>query len=171
MLNSTPQDLIRNAVTNWTAAIELLGRPQPRVQREENGMKVIIVDDSAIIRERLVSLLAGLSEVEICGQADNISSALYLIRQLRPDVLILDIQMPGGSGLELLQQLLPEPASPIVMVLTDSPYPQYRKRCQEAGAHYFFDKATEFIQLAETLYELLARFPFARKETVQLNFT
>jgi DNA-binding NarL/FixJ family response regulator len=128
------------------------------VQVEETAMKVFIADDSSIIRERLVSLLAGIPEIEIVGQAHNTRLANNLIRQSQPDVLILDIQMPGGSGIELLQQVKKKTPSPLVMMMTGNAFPQYRRRCLQAGADYFFDKTTEFEQIRETLCGLIPRF-------------
>lgn len=128
-----------------------------------NEMKVIIADDSSIIRERLVILLAGIPGIEVVGLADNIQSAATLIKQSNPDVLLLDIQMPGGSGIQLLQQLKEESPAPLVMMITANAFPQYRKRCLEAGADYFFDKSSDFKQIRETLLNLLPRFASNRK--------
>lgn len=129
-----------------------------RVQDEETAMKVFIADDSAIIRERLVALLSGISNLEIVGHANNTRVAKKLIQELRPEVLILDIQMPGGSGIELLRQLKQETPNLVVMMVTGSSFPQYRKRCLQAGADYFFDKATDFEQIRETLCNLIPQF-------------
>lgn len=126
-------------------------------------MKVLIVDDSAIVLERLVTLLTALPDIEIVGQARNTKEAKRLVPQLRPDVVILDIQMPGGSGIKLLQQLKQEPACPLVLMITGSSFPQYRKKCLAAGADYFFDKSTEFEQLLDTLCNLIPQFAASPK--------
>ena len=121
-------------------------------------MKVFIVDDSAIILERLVTLLTTIPDIEIVGQANNTKEAKRAIQKLRPDVLILDIQMPGGSGIKLLHQLKQETPCPLVLIITGSSFPQYRKKCLAAGADYFFDKSIEFGQLQETLRKLIPQF-------------
>ncbi len=69
------------------------------------NFKALIVDDERLAREELRGLLAEYSEIEILGEADNIESAKELIDKLNPDLLFLDIQMPGGSGFELLDRL------------------------------------------------------------------
>ena len=110
-------------------------------------MKVFIVDDSAILRERLMSLLSELKGIEIVGQAQAPREAINSIRKLSPDAVILDIRMPGGNGINVLQNIKKDKPSPIVIVFTN--YPQYRKKCMDAGANFFFDKSTEFAKLIE----------------------
>src|SRR5580704_14274836 len=68
-------------------------------------MKAIIVDDERIARQELRRLLAAHPEVEIAGEAANGEEALPLIQKLEPDLLFLDIQMPGMSGFDLLDRL------------------------------------------------------------------
>lgn len=121
-------------------------------------MRVFIADDSSIIRERLVTMITAIPDSEVVGQAATINDARPSIHQLRPDVVILDIQMPGGSGIDLLQELKQNATSPLVLMITTNAFPQYRKKCLEAGADYFFDKATEIQLLQETLCQLQSRF-------------
>lgn len=68
-------------------------------------MKAIVVEDSRLAREGLVRMLAAFPDIEVAGQADQPATALTLIQQLRPDLIFLDIHMPGGSGFDLLEQL------------------------------------------------------------------
>ena len=118
-------------------------------------MKVFIVDDSAIVRERLVTMLSELQEVEIIGQAEDSLEATKSILKLKPDAVILDIRMPGGSGIDVLQQIKNHKPAPIVIMLTNYPYPQYRKKCLDAGADFFFDKATEFHEVTAVLEQMI----------------
>ena len=119
-------------------------------------MKVFIVDDSSVLRERVVEMLSDLPEIEIIGQAQNVPDALRAINELNPDVVILDIRIPGGSGLDILQDIKKEKKAPMVIMLTNYPYPQYRKKCLGLGADYFFDKSTEFGKVTE-LFKRLRR--------------
>ena len=119
-------------------------------------MKVFIVDDSAVLRERVVEMLSDVSGIEIIGHAQNVSDALSAIKELNPDVVILDIRIPGGSGLDVLQDIKKEKEAPMVIMLTNYPYPQYRKKCLGLGADYFFDKSTEFDKVTE-LFKRLRR--------------
>ena len=114
-------------------------------------MRILIVDDSPVVRERLAALLAELEGVEVVGQAQDVVGAVAAIRALRPDVVTLDIRMPGGNGIEALAEVKKVQPAPIVIMLTNYPYPQYRKKCLDAGADYFLDKSTEFEQVAQIL--------------------
>ncbi len=118
--------------------------------------RVLVVVDSATIRGRLSDLLTQLETVEVVGQASDALEALELARQLHPNVITLDLHMPGGSGLDLIPRLKELVPSPIVMVLTNYPYAAYRKRATEAGADFFFDKSTEFHQVLVTLRDEMA---------------
>jgi len=118
-------------------------------------MKVFIVDDSALVRERLIAMISEHPEIEITGQAENAQEATNSIRKLKPDVAILDIRMPGGNGIEVLRNIKKNSSAPTVIILTNYPYPQYRKKCMEAGADYFFDKSTEFQKIIEVLKKLI----------------
>lgn len=117
-------------------------------------MKVFIVDDSTLVRERLAALISEIEGMEVVGQAGNAPEALQAIQHFRPDAVILDIRMPGNNGIQVLEAIKEKNVAPVVIVLTAFPYPQYRKKCLEAGAEYFFDKATEFEQVAEVLKKM-----------------
>ena len=79
-------------------------------------MRVLIVDDEPLARRRLVQMLAALPQVEIAGEADGGRQALELVELLRPDVLLLDIEMPVVDGFAVLKALRPGPAPAIVFV-------------------------------------------------------
>jgi DNA-binding NarL/FixJ family response regulator len=119
-------------------------------------IKVFIADDSLIVREHLVTMLDELAGIEIVGQAENVAEAISGIRILQPDVLILDIRMPGGTGIDVLQNIKQDEVAPMVIVLTNYPYPGYRQKCLQAGADFFLDKSTEFDQIPE-LFERFKR--------------
>jgi len=118
-------------------------------------MKVFVVDDSALVRERLIGMLSEIPEIEIAGQAQNAQEAMESIRKLKPDVAIIDIRMPGGNGIDVLKNLKKIKPAPLKIILTNYPYQQYRKKCMDAGADYFFDKSSEFGKVIEVLKKLI----------------
>ena len=120
-------------------------------------LKVVIADDSALVRERLAALVSDIEGVEMVGQASNASDAIDISQRLKPDVVILDIRMPGGNGIQVLEAIKASEAGPVVIMLTAFPYPQYRDKCLKAGADHFFDKATELDSVPEVLKQLQAR--------------
>ena len=79
-------------------------------------MRVLIVDDEPLARRRLVQLLAACPDIEIAGEAESGREALELVQLLRPDVLLLDIEMPGVDGFTVLKALPPASAPAIIFV-------------------------------------------------------
>jgi DNA-binding NarL/FixJ family response regulator len=120
-------------------------------------MKVVIADDSQAVVERLADLLSDIPGVELVGRAGDAPDALHCIQQTNPDLVILDLQMPGGSGLDILRTIRPERPHLCVMICTNYIYPQYREKCLAAGANYFIDKSTEFEKIPAVLRELIKR--------------
>ncbi len=121
-------------------------------------MRVVLVDDSAIVRTRLAVLLSTLEGVDVVGQAPDAATGKVLVRQLRPDVLVLDIGLPDESGIDLLRTVRPENASLVIMMFTLHSNPQTRRACAKAGADCFFDKAEELEGLVEALRKVANAF-------------
>jgi DNA-binding NarL/FixJ family response regulator len=118
------------------------------------NITVFLADDSIVLRERVLEMLRDIPGVEVLGCAENGLHAIDCIRELRPDVVILDIQMPRGTGLDVLKNIRPVNGVPLLIVFTNFSYPQYRKRALESGAQYFFDKTNEFEKLRELFGQL-----------------
>ena len=118
-------------------------------------MRVLIVDDWEVLVQRLRASLREVTGIEVVGHADNAADAARQIRLAKPDVVILDIRMPGGSGIDVLEGLKNDQFQPIVIVLTNHSERQYRKKCLQNGARYFFDKSAEFHKVAEILRSLM----------------
>jgi len=117
-------------------------------------LKVFICDDSAALRERLGTMVWALPGIVVVGQAQDVSGSLDAIHQTRPDVVILDIHMPGGNGIEVLREVKTMNPAPRVIMLTNYAYAQYRKKFAEAGADFFLDKSSEFDKLPEVLEQV-----------------
>jgi len=96
-------------------------------------------------------MLSEIEDVEIVGQTGNPEQAEAEIRRLSPDVVILDIKLPGRNGIEVLREIEKDVPTPLVIMLTNYPDAQYRKQSIEAGADYFLHKATEFERINDIL--------------------
>lgn len=120
-------------------------------------MDVFISDDSPVVRVRLANMIEDIQGINLIGEANNVQDSIRRIEELKPDAVILDIRMPGGSGLDVLKKIKENQNdhTPIIIVLTNYPYPQYRKKCLEAGADYFFDKSNEFHKVVEVFREMV----------------
>jgi len=124
-------------------------------------MRVLIVDDSKVVVERLADLLNEVPGVELVGRANDAPAAIHSIPKTNPDAIILDLQMPGGSGLEVLRSIRVSHPSIWVLVCTNYPYPQYREECISAGANYFLDKSADFEKIPGILRDLIKKTPKA----------
>jgi len=108
------------------------------------ALKVFIVEDSASIRERLTELMGEINGAAVVGFADTPSDAIAGILNTRPDCVVLDYHLLGGTCIDVLHAVHPKAPSVVFLVLTNHANPQYRRLCLEAGANWFFDKSTEF---------------------------
>ena len=115
-------------------------------------MKALIIDDERLARQELKNLLAEYKEIEIIGECANAEEAKEKINLLKPDVLFLDIQMPGKTGLELIEEIsgLPE----VVFVTA---YDEFALRAFEVNALDYLLKPVSKERLSETIKKLLAK--------------
>jgi DNA-binding NarL/FixJ family response regulator len=81
-------------------------------------IRVVLVDDHAVVRRGLAQLLSGAGDLEVVGQAGDGDEALTVVRELRPDVVVMDLQMPGTDGVEATRQIVAEQLGAEVLVLT-----------------------------------------------------
>jgi DNA-binding NarL/FixJ family response regulator len=119
-------------------------------------LRVYLVEDSTLLRARVIESISEKGHVDVIGHADTEDSALEGIRANDPDVVILDIQLRKGNGIRLLQRLssLGLSKRPIVIILTNYDNLEYRRRAEAAGSGYFFDKRSEFHRVNEVLDSL-----------------
>lgn len=120
-------------------------------------MKVFLADDSAVTRQRLAEMVRNLNNgMEVCGEAASAGEAIRGIHQAQPDVVVLDIRMPEGGGLLVLDVIKREQSRTVFIVFTNYPHPHYRQRCMELGAEYFLDKSKDIDELSQILVNLAA---------------
>jgi len=123
------------------------------------SLTVLIADDSQSVSEMLAELVSDPGRIEVVGFADSEDTAIDRVMRLKPDVVILDLQLRSGSGTGVIRAVRssPELHRTKLIVMSNHPSPQIRKRCLELGSDYFFDKAKDFDLLTAALDELLAR--------------
>ena len=130
-------------------------------------MRVLIVDDSKIVCEGLQHMIIHIADIEIVGPAHNALDAIRFVSESKPDVVILDIRLPGLSGIDVLKDIRAKKLPIRVIMLTNYPYPQYRKKCGELGADYFFDKVTEIEEIPKVIEELAKNKPETVKKQLR----
>jgi len=116
-------------------------------------MKVFLVEDSPMLRERVQAILASIPGAETCGHAASAAGAIAAIEAARPDVVVLDIQLEQGSGFEVMRTIRASMPQVKFYVLTNFANDAYRRKAEGLGARGFFDKSTEFERLRQALMQ------------------
>jgi DNA-binding NarL/FixJ family response regulator len=102
--------------------------------------RVLIADDSQLFGDAIELILEADERIEVVGRALDGAQAVTLARELDPDVVLLDVSMPGVGGIEAIEAMLRDDASRRVLVLTGSADPADREKAQEAGAVGYLTK-------------------------------
>lgn len=119
--------------------------------------RILIVDDHALVRSGIRLLVESLDDVEVVAEAGDGLEALELVQVHRPDILLLDLTLPGLNGLELLDRMRELPDMPRVIVLSMHAGPEYVARALNAGARGYLLKDSAFDELAAALEAVGAR--------------
>lgn len=119
-------------------------------------MRAYIVEDSKLIRDRLVLLLEEIDGLEVVVQSGSIKATTENIFRLQPDVLLVDIRLPDGSGLDMLARIQVCGLKTISIVITLEPHPAHLKLAMERGAFFFFDKAKALWKIPVVLEQMIA---------------
>lgn len=112
-------------------------------------MRALVIDDERLARKELIKLLEDFPEIEILGEAANADEAIELINSLNPDLLFLDIQMPGKTGFELLEML-----DSVPKVIFTTAYDEYALKAFEVNALDYLLKPIQLDRLNETITKL-----------------
>lgn len=112
-------------------------------------MKALIIDDERLARKELANMLQQFPEVEILGECANAEEALESIRNLHPDLIFLDIQMPGMNGFEMLQEL-----DEVPKVVFVTAFDEFAIKAFEVNALDYLLKPVEEVRLAETMQKV-----------------
>lgn len=115
---------------------------------------VFIVDDSASIRVRLAEMLGRLAGVKVVGEASCAAEAISGILATRPDSVLLDLNLMGRTGLDVLRAVHPSAPGIAFVVLTNHSEPQYQAASYAAGARYFLDKSRDFERVRDVIAEI-----------------
>ena len=122
-------------------------------------LAVLIADDSPPVAEMLRELITKPGEIEVVGVAESGEAVVEAIRTLKPDVVVLDLQLKTGSGTDVIRAVRREPALAATRILVTSNHtsPQLRAGCLELGAEDYFDKVKELGALTEKLRAIAAQ--------------
>lgn len=107
-------------------------------------ISVLIVDDNKFFAQRMAGMLDEMENVWNIQKAHSYEEAVHLLTMHRYDYMLLDINMPGKSGISLLKTIRLSGYSGSIIMLTNSSEEFYRERCMQLGASYFLDKTSDF---------------------------
>ena len=119
-------------------------------------IKIFIADDHTIVREGLCAMFEKKAEMEVVGEAEDGATAIRLARELRPDVIILDVSMPGMDGIDATRRLLKELPETKIIALSMFAKRAYVTNMLEAGASGYVLKGGAFSELAEAVHTVMA---------------
>lgn len=126
------------------------------LEQKQEALQVMLVEDSHIISDLISENLARIPKLRLLGIAETETEALSMLHAQPCDVLILDIQLRQGNGINLLRVLSADPAyaKTLKIVLSNHVSGTYRRICEQYGVQFFFDKTSEFPQLQMLLSRL-----------------
>jgi two-component system, OmpR family, response regulator len=126
------------------------------------SLRVLLIEDSALLASRLIELVNGLPDVQLIDTVDTEADALDRISEVSPDLLILDLHLREGSGFGILRSLaLSTRPRPKIIVVTNFGLPEYRREAELFGIEAFLDKGGEYFRLPSLLTD------FAKQHAVQ----
>ncbi|MDZ4796097.1 MAG: response regulator [Bacteroidota bacterium] len=116
---------------------------------------ILIVDDNMNFVDRMISLLEDADNIGYINVASNYDEARRLLAAEDPAVVLLDINLPGKNGIELLKLIRQNNKGCEVIMITNHADDYYKQQCKELGARYFLDKSNDFAQVPGIINELL----------------
>ena len=130
-------------------------------------IKIIIADDHPLFRRGLKHAIEETSDIEVIGESCNGEDLLSLIRDSKPNIILLDIAMPGKSGLDLLKQLKNEHPKLPILILSVYPEEQYAIRFLKAGASGYLTKESVAEKLAEAIRKIAGGGKYASTAIIE----
>jgi two-component system LytT family response regulator len=131
----------------------------------KKSINVLVIDDERLARKDLISLLSAYDNITVVGEADDVPSAVKAIQRLNPDVIFLDIQMPGDSGFDLLEKTDVE-----AQIIFVTAYDEYAIRAFEVNALDYLLKPVNPDRLEKSLKKLESRERYAWEKTRALDY-
>ena len=133
-------------------------------------MKVLIVDDDALVAQSLSTILSVEDDVEVVGLGRSGPEAIEKYRELKPDILLMDIQMPGGDGLSAAERILAEDAGARIVFLTTFSDDEYIVRALRMGSRGYLIKQ-DVAQIAPALRSVMAGVCVLEGEVLERSAT
>jgi len=130
-------------------------------------IRIVIADDHTIMREGLKRILEGAEDIKVVGEAEDGFGALALVRKGGFDLLLLDLSMPGRSGIDLIRQIRTEAPKLPILILTMHEEEQYAVRSIRAGAHGYLTKESAGSQLVSAIRKIASGRPYISTQVAE----
>jgi DNA-binding NarL/FixJ family response regulator len=117
--------------------------------------RVMLVDDHPLVRKGLAALISDEPYLEVCGQAESAESALKILDDCRPDLMIVDITLPGINGVDLIKRIRSRNAQVRILVSSMHEESLFAERCLRAGANGYIDKASATDEVLSAVTKVL----------------
>ncbi len=131
-------------------------------------IKVILCDDHAMVRRGIRDTISEATDIQVVGEASSYPELRDLMRKVECDVLVLDLNMPGRGGLEVLAALKEEGSTVKTLVVSMYPEDQYAIRCLRAGARGYLNKAGEPAELVTAIRTVMQGRKYVTADVAQM---
>lgn len=118
--------------------------------------RILVVDDHPAVREALASRIGGQSDLEVCGEAEDIHEALHLIESMKPDLAVVDISLKTGNGIDLIKRIQSRNDRVRILVWSMHPESLYAERALRAGAMGYINKDQATDRIIDAIRQVLA---------------
>jgi DNA-binding NarL/FixJ family response regulator len=144
-----------------------IGRDDARIRVTQRRIRVLVVDDHPMMREGICATLARHDDMDVIGEAEDGHEALAMFREKRPDVVLMDVQMPRLGGIEALEAIRAEDLKAVVLILTTYPGDAQAHRALAAGAEGYLLKSCLRKELVDTIRAVHAKRRIIAPEVAQ----
>ena len=122
------------------------------------SLHILLVDDVKIILQKMKMFVSIVPQVRQVDTANSAQEAFTFLQSSDPELVVLDLNMPGTNGIEILKRIRNSKGpQPVVVMLTNETGNQYKEACLQSGADYYLDKSRDFLQIPTIIGELIAK--------------
>jgi DNA-binding NarL/FixJ family response regulator len=125
---------------------------------KNHSLHILLIDDVTIILQKMRMFLSIVPQVRQVDTASSAHEAFTFLQSSDPELVVLDVNMPGTNGIEILKHIRNSKGpQPVVVMLTNETGNQFKETCLQSGADYYLDKSRDFLQIPNIIGELIAK--------------